>query len=110
MALTKQRQREKKARDLILKALAEYHGEEPDAPKFREKCVTAQKYHIELTKDGIDEGILCMLLLNNMSTALAGYNTFVNLYQLLHNYLLDPSVRDQINDVLFSTLEQSIRK
>lgn len=100
MALSKQRAKDKKVRDSIYKALYEYSGDEPSIPEFSENRIPAEKYSEELTRKGIDEGVLCLVLINNMSGGSVGN---VDLYRLLHNYLLDKDTREQINAVIKRT-------
>ncbi len=99
MKLTKQRAKEKAARDLIYKALREYHEIEPDIPAFEKDRIPAARYHEELTMNGIDSGVVALLLINNMS---GGSADDVDLYNLLHKYLLNKAVRKQINQILKS--------
>lgn len=97
MTLSKERQTEKKAVDLIYKALQEFHNCDPSIPEFTEKRIPYEKYHEELTRKGIDKGVLCLVLLNNMAGGSVGD---VDLYSLLHQYLLDKNIRTKINDIL----------
>ena len=97
MTLTKQRMKEKRARDIICKALREYHESEPDVPAFEGNRIPAAKYHDELTISGIDSGVVALLLINNMSGGSVGD---VDLYELLHKYLLNKTARKQINQIL----------
>ncbi len=99
MELTKQRMKEKEARDLICKALRKYHETEPDVPAFERDRIPAAKYHEELTTNGIDSGVVALLLINNMSGGSVGD---VDLYELLHKYLLNRSARKQINQIMKS--------
>lgn len=95
--LTPQRQKDKKARDLICAALREYHAAEPRVPAFTKDRIPHEQYDKELTKEGIEEGIICMHLLNNMSGMSAGD---LDIITLLHRYILDKESRDEINRVL----------
>ena len=97
MKLTKQRMKDKTARDLIYKALREYHETEPAIPAFKKDRIPAARYHEELTTNGIDSGVVALLLINNMSGGSAGD---VDLYNLLHKYLLNKAIRKQINQLL----------
>lgn len=99
MKLTKQRMKEKEARDLICKALRQYHEAEPDVPTFEKDRIPGAKYHEELTTNGIDSGVVALLLINNMSGGSVGD---VDLYELLHKYLLNKNVRKQINQIINS--------
>lgn len=97
MTLTKQRQKEKKARDLLYEALKEFHNCELDFPVFTKERISHEKYHEKLTRQGIDEGIVALVLINNMSAASA---TGFDLYRLLHEYILNIEVRMKINKIL----------
>ena len=97
MTLTKERQKEKKARDLIFKALQEYHDFDPGIPEFTEERINAGEYQTELTRKGIDAGVCALNLINNMSAGSVGD---IDLYRLLHRYLLDPNSRTQINKII----------
>ncbi len=97
MNLTKERQKEKKARDLIVKALREHFACEPGLPEFTKKRIPATKYHKELTRNGIEAGVAVLVLINNMAGGSVGD---INLYTLLNCYLLDPEYRAKINKVL----------
>ncbi|MCR4320285.1 MAG: hypothetical protein NUV74_08150 [Candidatus Brocadiaceae bacterium] len=102
MTLTKQRQKEKKARDLIYEALKEFHNYEPSFPVFTKERISHEKYHKELTKQGLDEGIVAFALINNMSGVSA---PGIDLYRLLHEYILNIEIREKINKLL----EQDIK-
>lgn len=91
--------KEKEARELICKALSKYHETEPNVPAFEKDRIPAANYHKELTTNGIDSGIVALLLINNMSGGSAGD---VDLYNLLHKYLLNKTARKQINQILKS--------
>ena len=97
MKLTKERQKEQKARDLIFKALQEFHNCAPEIPEFTADRIPSEKYDKELTRKGIDAGIVALLLTNNMSGGSVGN---VDLYSLLHHYLLNKESRKQINLIL----------
>ena len=97
MSLSAERQKEKKARDLICKALSEFKGMEPQVPHFTEDRISGADYYQKLTREGIDEGILCLCLINNMSGA---SGSDIDLYSLLHHYLLRKESRAAINKVL----------
>ena len=97
MELTKERQKEKKARAQIVAALSEYHSIAPRVPTFTKDRIPGDKYDKEVTREGIDEGIVCLALLNNMGGGSVGE---VDLYSLLHRYLLDKVARQEINSIL----------
>ncbi len=97
MNLTKERQKEKKARDLICKALEEFHGSNFGIPEFTEKKMPNTKYHENLTRSGIDAGVAALVLINNMSEGSVGD---ILLYRLLQKYLLDRNARNQINIII----------
>ncbi len=97
MARSKQREKQKKARDLIYKALCEYYESEPDIPEFQDNRIPFGKYHEELTRRGIDAGVTALVLINNMS---GGSVDNVDLYQLLQRYLLNKDDRKQINLII----------
>ena len=97
MKLTKQRMKEKEARDLIYKALRQYEEAEPGVPAFEKDRIPAAKYHEELTTTGIDSGVVAFLLINNMSGGSVGD---VDLYELLHKYLLNKDTRKLINQII----------
>lgn len=97
MNLTKQRQKDKKARDVIFKALQEFHAHDPGIPDFTERRLSVDEYPALLTRKGIDAGVLSLVLLNNMA---GGSSSDVDLYSLLHRYLLDRNIRKLINDII----------
>ena len=100
MELTEQRKQEKKARDLIDKALKELYGNGKGLPEFLKERISVEKYHEELTRTGIDAGVAALVLINNMSAAsLPG----MDLFELLQAYLLDKSKRSQINSIIKKT-------
>ncbi len=100
MTLKKERQKEKKARDLIYKALEEYFGCDPMIPEFTEDKVPVSKYHEKLKPRGIEAGVTALLLINNMT---AGSDGDISLYQLIERYLLNKEVREKMNRVMTQT-------
>jgi hypothetical protein len=96
MELTPERKREKQARELIHKALLEFEGADPKFPPFTEHRLSNQEYYTKLTRSGIDAGILALNLINNM----AGSGGDVDLYGLLHRYLLNKDDRKRINEIV----------
>lgn len=97
MKLSKERAQEKKARDLIIKALNEYNGTNPSALPFSEGRITSDKMHDKLTRSGLDAGVCAIFLLNNLSGGSVGD---VDLYRLLDRYLLNLDDRKEINAII----------
>ena len=100
MNLSRQRQKEKDARDLIYKALQEYDESGSCIPRFQDKKITVDKYSKDLTPKGIDAGVSALVLINNMSGGTVGD---VNLYRLLQRYLFNKDDRDKINSIINKT-------
>ncbi len=67
MPMSEEREKDKKARNLICKALRECYGPSPRLPEFRDKQIPIEQYHEELTERGIEYGILALMLINNMA-------------------------------------------
>ena len=85
----------KKAQDMIVKALEIL---EPDTPiKYNSEKCGGSEYHKKLTADQIDSGVVAFITLNSMS---AGSQGDFDLYRLLHKYILEPKVREEINGIL----------
>ncbi len=97
MILTDIRQREKKARDLIVKALQDFEGAPLKIPTFTNDRIPDDLYDKELTSEGIDAGVLALRLVNNMSGASA---PGIDLYDLLHKYLFNKNIRSKVNDII----------
>ncbi|MDH4162008.1 MAG: hypothetical protein OEW15_04880 [Nitrospirota bacterium] len=98
MELTKPRAQEKKVRDKIIAALREYRPQDDIAfSKFTNDRIPDEFYHKEITKAGIEQGLECLRLINNMSGLSAGD---FDLLTLLEHYILNLDSRDAINKVL----------
>lgn len=97
MILSEVRQREKKARDLIVKALHDFEGSPPKVPTFTKDRIPSELYGQELTSEGLDAGILALRLINNMSGVSA---PDIDLYDLLHKYFFDNNIRLKVNEVI----------
>ncbi len=96
MSLNKNRQKEKKARDIICKALKDLEGDQIIIPDFSEYNIRENEFNNKLTRPNIDAGIRAFTLVTN----LYGSDGDIDLYSLLHHYLLDSDLRTQLNAVL----------
>ena len=97
MKLSKEREKENKARNLIIKALDAFNGPDPNTPAFSEERISADEMHEKLTGAGIDMGVSALVLINNMA---GGSRGDVDLYQLLHRYLFNLDDRKEINGII----------
>ncbi len=96
MELTKERQKEKEARDKIVKALEDFAGGKIPVPEFTKNRLSHKEYHTKLTAEGIIKGVVALGLINNMSGLSA---PGVDLYNVRQRYLLDLDYREKVNSI-----------
>ncbi len=83
------------AREMIVKALETLSPGDPVL--YNKEACGGSEYHLRLTRQQIDSGVVAFITLNTMS---AGSQGDFDLYRLLHKYILEPNIREKINAII----------